>query len=44
MQQESWLGGLESFDNYGDRIAYAPMRITELRQRLNEALQKKTAE
>jgi hypothetical protein len=44
MQQQSWLGGLESLDNYGDRIAYAQMRIAELRQRLKEALQKKTAE
>jgi hypothetical protein len=40
MQQQSWLGGLESLDNYGDRIAYAQMRIAELRQRLKEALQK----
>jgi hypothetical protein len=44
MQQQSWLGGLESLDNYGDRVAYAQMRIAELRQRLKEALQKKTAE
>jgi hypothetical protein len=44
MQQQSWLGGLESLDNYGDRITYAQMRIAELRQRLKEALQKKTAE
>jgi hypothetical protein len=44
MQQQSWLGGLESLDNYGDRIGYAQMRIAELRQRLKEALQKKTAE
>jgi len=44
MQQQSWLGGLESLDNYGDRITYAQMRIAELRQRLKEALQKKAAE
>jgi hypothetical protein len=44
MQQQSWLGGLEALGNYGDRVAYAQMRIAELRQRLKEALQKKSAE
>jgi hypothetical protein len=44
MQQQSWLGGRELLDDYGDRVAFAQMRIAELRQRLKEALQKKSAE
>jgi hypothetical protein len=44
MQQQSWLGGSELLDNYGDRSASAQVRIAELRQELQEALQKKSAE
>jgi hypothetical protein len=44
MQQQSWLGGRELLDNYEDRVAFAQMRLTELRQRLKETLQKKSAE
>ena len=44
MQQQSWLGGRELLDNYGDRFAFAQLRIAELRQELQEALQKKSAE
>jgi hypothetical protein len=44
MEQQSWLGGDELLDNYEDRIAFAQMRIGVLRQRLKEALQKKSAE
>ena len=43
-QQQSWLGGCELLDNYVDRVAFAQMRIAELRQRLKEALQNKSAE
>ena len=46
MQQQSWLGVSrpEWFDNYEDRVAFDQMRIAELRQKLQEALQKKTSE
>jgi hypothetical protein len=46
MQQQSWLGDSrpEWFDNYEDRVAFDQMRIAELRKKLQEALQKKTAE
>jgi hypothetical protein len=44
MQQQSWLGGRELLDDYGDRSAFARARIAELRQELQEALQKKSAE
>jgi hypothetical protein len=44
MQQQSWLGGRELLDKYEDRVAFAQMRTAELRQRLKEALQKKSAE
>jgi hypothetical protein len=44
MQQQSWLGGREFLDNYEDRVAFVQMRVVELRQRLKEALQKKSAE
>jgi hypothetical protein len=44
MQQQSWLGGREFLDNYEDRVAFAQMRVAELRQRLKEAVQKKSAE
>ena len=44
MQQQSWLGGREFLDNYEDRVAFVQMRVAELRQRLKEALQKKSAE
>jgi hypothetical protein len=41
MQQQSWLGGRELLENYEDRVAFAQTRITELRQKLQEELQKK---
>jgi hypothetical protein len=46
MQQQSWLGVSrpEWFVNYEDRVAFDQMRIAELRQKLQEAIQKKTAE
>jgi hypothetical protein len=44
MQQQSWLGGREFLDNYEDRVAFVQMRVAELRQRLKEAVQKKSAE
>jgi hypothetical protein len=46
MQQQSWLGVSrpEWFVNYEDRVAFDQMRLAELRQKLQEALQKKTAE
>ena len=44
MQQQSWLGGRELLDNYEDQVAFAQVRIAELRQTLREALQKKNAE
>jgi hypothetical protein len=44
MQQQSWLGGHELLENYGDRVAFAQIRIAELRQTLKEALQKRSAE
>jgi hypothetical protein len=44
MQQQSWLGGRELLDNYEDRVAFAQIRIAELRRRLTEAIQKKSAE
>jgi hypothetical protein len=44
MQQQSWLGGHELLANYEDRIAFAQIRIAELRQTLKEALQKRSAE
>jgi hypothetical protein len=44
MQQQSWLGGRELLDNYEDRVAFAKIRIAELRRRLKEALQKRSGE
>jgi hypothetical protein len=44
MQQQSWLGGSELLANYEDRVAFAQIRIAELRQTLKEALQKRSAE
>ena len=44
MQQQSWLGGRELLDNYEDRVAFAQVRIAELRQTLKEALHRKSAE
>ena len=44
MQQQSWLGNRELLDDYGERFASAQVRIAELRQELQEALQKKSAE
>ena len=44
MQQQSWLGERELLDDYGDRVAFAQTRIAELRQRLKEGIQKKSAD
>jgi|GEM_PF-6623155 hypothetical protein len=44
MQQQSWLGGNEALANYADRVTFSRMRIEELRQKLKEALQKKSNE
>jgi hypothetical protein len=44
MQQQSWLGERELLDDYGDRVAFAQTRLAELRQRLKEGIQKKSAE
>jgi hypothetical protein len=44
LQQQSWLGGREALANYTDRVDFARMRITELRQKLKAALQNKSAE
>jgi hypothetical protein len=44
MQQQSWLGGHELLADYGDRVAFAQIRIAELRQTLKEAIQKRSAE
>jgi hypothetical protein len=44
MEQQSWLGGRDLLDNYEDRVVFAQTRIAELRQRLKEAIQKKSAE
>ena len=44
MEQQSWLGSHELLENYEERVAFAQMRIAELRQRLKEALQKKSTE
>jgi hypothetical protein len=41
MEQQSWLGSRELLDNYEDRVAFAQTRIAELKQRLQEELQKK---
>lgn len=43
LQQQSWLGGNDALPNYEDRVAYTRMRITELRQRLKDELQKKSS-
>jgi hypothetical protein len=44
MQQQSWLDGRELLDNYGDRSTSAQVRMAELRQELQEVLEKKSAE
>ena len=44
MQQRSWLDGRELLDNYENRTAATQERITELKQELQEALQKKSAD
>jgi hypothetical protein len=41
MEQQSWLGARETLDNYEDRVAFAQTRIAELKQKLQEELQKK---
>jgi hypothetical protein len=44
MQQQAWLADHELLDEYEDRVPFAQTRIAELRQKLQEALQKKSAE
>jgi hypothetical protein len=45
MAQGEALGPLESgLDDYGDRSAFAQAWVAELRQELQEALQKESAE
>jgi hypothetical protein len=41
MEQQSWLGARETLDNYEDRVAFAQTRIAELKQKLQDELQKK---
>jgi hypothetical protein len=41
MEQQSWLGARDSLGNYEDRLAFAQTRIAELKQKLQEQLQKK---
>jgi len=41
MEQQSWLASRELLDNYEDRVAFAQTRIAELKQKLQEELQKK---
>jgi exonuclease VII large subunit len=41
MEQQSWLGARDTLDNYEDRVAFAQTRIAELKQKLQEELQKK---
>jgi hypothetical protein len=41
MEQQSWLGARETFTNYEDRVAFAQGRIAELKQKLQDELQKK---
>jgi hypothetical protein len=40
-EQQSWLGARETFTNYQDRVVFARARIAELKQKLQEELQKK---
>jgi hypothetical protein len=40
MEQQSWLGAQETLGNYEDRVAFAQTRIAELKQKLQEELQK----
>jgi hypothetical protein len=41
MEQQSWLGARDSLGNYEDRLNFAQTRIAELKQKLQEQLQKK---
>jgi hypothetical protein len=41
MEQQSWLGARDSLGNYEDRVAFSQTRIAELKQKLQEELQKK---
>jgi hypothetical protein len=41
MEQQSWLASRELLDNYEDRVAFAQTRVAELKQKLQEELQKK---
>jgi hypothetical protein len=41
MEQQSWLGALETLSNYEDRVVFAQTRVAELKQKLQEQLQKK---
>jgi hypothetical protein len=40
MEQQSWLGARDSLGNYEDRLTFAQTRIAELKQKLQEELQK----
>ncbi len=41
MEQQSWLGVRDSLGNYEDRLAFTQTRIAELKQKLQEELQRK---
>jgi hypothetical protein len=41
MEQQSWLGARESIENYEERVTFNQTRIAELKQKLQEELQKK---
>ncbi|MBV8101745.1 MAG: hypothetical protein JOZ31_21590 [Verrucomicrobia bacterium] len=41
MEQQSWLGAREYLGNYEDRVVFSQNRITELKQKLQQELQKK---
>ena len=41
MEQQSWLGARETIENYEDRVVFDQTRIAELKQKLQEELQKK---
>jgi len=41
MEQQSWLGAREYLSNYEDRVVFSQTRIAELKQKLQQELQKK---
>jgi hypothetical protein len=41
MEQQSWLGAREYLGNYEDRVVFSQTRIAELKQKLQQELQKK---